>query len=360
MTNATSHQAPAADAHADSGTDAKPEVPDVSDRPESPAPAAGASQFVSVIAPVYNEEDNIPILVERLLETCKTLSGPFEIILVNDGSTDRSGEILDQCARAHDEIKIVNFRRNYGQTAAMQAGIEYASGDIIVSIDSDLQNDPDDIPMLLAKLDEGYDVVSGWRKERKDAAIRRTMISRIANAVISRISGVHLHDYGCTLKAYRRDVIKGVRLYGEMHRFIPIYASWMGAKVIEMPVRHHARRFGKSKYGLERTLKVILDLIVVKFLDRYLVKPIYVFGGFGIGSLMISGLAFIYMVYLKLAHGVSMIATPLLMLTALTLLVGIMSILMGLLAELMMRTYFESQQRMPYVVRDLINFRDDA
>jgi glycosyltransferase involved in cell wall biosynthesis len=237
----------------------------------------------------------------------------------------------------------------------MQAGIEYAEGEIIISIDSDLQNDPADIPRLLAKLDEGYDVVSGWRQDRKDAAIRRNLVSRIANATISKISGVRLHDYGCTLKAYRRDVIKGVRLYGEMHRFIPIYATWKGARVIELPVRHHARHSGCSKYGLERTFKVILDLMVVKFLDRYLVKPIYIFGGFGLLSLIVSSASLLSMLYLKIFYGISMIHTPLLLLTAMTFLIGIMSILLGLLAELVMRTYFESQQLMPYHVREVIN-----
>lgn len=319
--------------------------------------ATKVASRVSIISPIFNEEENVPIFVGRLIEACTRLGRPYEIIAVNDGSSDRSDEILRGLAAKHPELKIVNFRRNYGQTAAMQAGIEYAEGEIIVSIDSDLQNDPDDIPLLLSKLEEGYDVVSGWRKDRKDAAIRRNLLSRIANAAISTISGVHLHDYGCTLKAYRRDVIKGVRLYGEMHRFIPIYATWRGAKVIELPVQHHPRSFGASKYGLERTFKVILDLIVVKFLDRYLVKPIYVFGGFGLISLAISSLSGLYMLYLKLIEGISMIATPLPLLTAMTFLIGIVSILMGLLAELVMRTYFESQQLMPYHVRDVINLK---
>ena len=229
---------------------------------------------LSVITPIYNEEKNIAILVERLVAVLKELGQPFEIVAVNDGSRDGSLTELRKQAALHRELKIVDFRRNYGQTAAIMAGIDHAGGEIIVSIDADLQNDPEDIPRLLAKMAEGFDVVSGWRRDRKDAALRRNFVSRVANRIISRISGVHLHDYGCTLKAYRRDVVKNVRLYGEMHRFIPIYATWMGAKVADIPVRHFARRHGRSNYGLERVVKVILDLIVVKFLDRYMVKPI--------------------------------------------------------------------------------------
>jgi glycosyltransferase involved in cell wall biosynthesis len=236
------------------------------------------------------------------------------------------------------------------------AGIDNAAGEIIVTIDADLQNDPEDIPLLLAKLDEGFDVVSGWRKDRKDAPIRRNFVSRIANVIISWISGVRLKDYGCTLKAYRKDVLKDVRLYGEMHRFIPIYASWMGARTTELPVRHRPRQFGSSKYGLNRIAKVLLDLIVVKFLDRNFVKPIYVFGGFGLVVLSCSVVFGIIMLYLKIFEGVSMILTPLPLLTALTFLVGFMSLLMGLLAEMLVRTYFESQGRSAYHVREFINF----
>jgi len=313
---------------------------------------------LSAIVPVYNEEESIPHLCTRLFATLDGLGKTFELICVDDGSQDGSLSVLKSIAATRPELKIVAFRRNSGQTAAMMAGIDHASGDIIVTIDADLQNDPDDIPALLAKLDEGYDVVSGWRKDRQDAAIRRNFVSRVANRVISRISGVDLHDYGCTLKAYRRDVIKDVRLYGEMHRFIPIYAAWMGACVHEMPVRHHPRKFGKSKYGLERVAKVILDLLVVKFLDRYLVKPIYVFGGFGLLSLAISGLICLFMIWLKFVEDVSMIQTPLPILAAMTLLIGVLSLLMGILAEMMVRTYFESSGRRSYSVRETINFKD--
>jgi len=225
-----------------------------------------------------------------------------------------------------------------------------------VTIDADLQNDPADIPRLIEKLNMGSDVVSGWRKERRDAALRRTLVSRLANRFISLISGVKLHDYGCTLKAYRKDVLGGMRLYGEMHRFVPIYASWMGAVVVEIPVRHHARRYGRSKYGLERTLKVVLDLIVVKFFSRYLVKPIYVFGGFGACSLLAGLATLAYALYLKAEEGTSLIQTPLPVLAAMLAVMGVISILMGLLAEIMVRTYFEAQGQLTYAVRRLVNF----
>jgi glycosyltransferase involved in cell wall biosynthesis len=321
-------------------------------RPE----AAQASVFLSVITPIYNEEKNIPILVERLLDVLAKLGKPFEIIAVNDGSRDGSFAELRKQALLHSELKVVDFRRNYGQTAAIMAGIDHAGGDVIVSIDSDLQNDPEDIPSLLAKLEEGFDVVSGWRKDRKDAEVRRNFVSRVANRVISGISGVRLHDYGCTLKAYRADMVKDMRLYGEMHRFIPIYASWMGARVVEIPVRHYPRRHGRSNYGLERIIKVVLDLIVVTFLDRYLTKPIYVFGGFGVLALLCGAFSFALMIALKLFQHISMISTPLPLVTVMAVLTGVSSILMGLLAEIMVRTYFESQHRTNYRIRERINF----
>lgn len=313
------------------------------------------AKTISIIVPVYNEEDNVGPLFEALFSVLLKLTPDFEIIAVNDGSTDRSYERLAALAKQHAEVKVVNFRRNFGQTAAIMAGIDYSSGDVLVFIDSDLQNDPDDIPLLLDKLNEGYDVVSGWRKDRKDAAIRRNFVSRMANNMISWVSGVHLRDYGCTLKAYRADVIRDIRLYGEMHRFIPIYATWMGAKVTEIPVRHHERRSGQSKYGLERVIKVLLDLIVIKFLDRYFVKPIYIFGGFGILSIIIAFATVGLMIFLKFFKGVSMISTPLPVLAAMVFLIGFMSILMGLLAEMIVRTYFESQRRSAYEVRDVLN-----
>ncbi len=317
-----------------------------------------SAPVISVLIPIYNEAENITPLCESLFSILRALPLSFEVITVNDGSTDGSIERLREEAKRYAELKVVNFRRNYGQTAALMAAIDHASGEIFIAMDGDLQNDPSDIPRLLAKVDEGYDVVSGWRQNRLDSAISRNFLSRVANKLISAVSGVRLKDYGCTLKAYRRESIEGIRLYGEMHRFIPIYAKMMGAKVVEIPVLHHQRRFGKSKYGLERVFKIILDLIVVQFLDRYFVKPMYIFGGFGIVLLVVSAISFAVMCYLKLFEGVSMIRTPLPLLTTFTFLVGFMSILMGLLAEILVRVYFESQQRMSYSVRELINFPD--
>jgi glycosyltransferase involved in cell wall biosynthesis len=314
---------------------------------------------VSIIIPIFNEEENVGALVDELWSALSAVDFTFEVLFVNDGSKDGTLAKLRAAAKGRVGARIIDFRRNYGQTAAIMAGIDFARAEIIVSLDADLQNDPQDIARLLAKLREGYDVVSGWRKNRQDAAIRRNLVSRVANQLISKISGVFLHDYGCTLKAYRADVIKGVRLYGEMHRFIPIYASWMGARVTEIPVGHRPRKFGKSKYGLERVIKVVLDLIVVKFLDRHFVKPIYVFGGFGVVSMSISILSGLWMVYLKLFDNVSMIQTPLPLLTVITFLIAFISLLMGLIAEMLVRTYFESQQRPPYHVRSLIELENE-
>jgi dolichol-phosphate mannosyltransferase len=311
--------------------------------------------MLSVVVPVFNEEENLSLLYDRLVEAGSHWGQAFELIFINDGSTDRSAEVLAQLAARDQRVKVVNFRRNFGQTAAMMAGIDYASGDYIVPMDGDLQNDPADIARMLKKLEEGYDVVSGWRSNRQDSFVIRTLPSRIANRLISKISGVSLHDYGCSLKVYRASVLKQVRLYGEMHRFLPIYASWQGAKITEMPVNHYPRVHGKSKYGLERTVKVILDLIVVAFLERYQTKPIYVLGGFGVASLILSFCTGMYALYLKVFQGTSFILTPLPLLAALTSLVGVLGILVGLVAEMVTRTYFESQGRRVYVVRDEIN-----
>lgn len=323
------------------------------------ATEAFSAPELSVIIPVFNEEGNIAPLFAALSPVLRRLSLRYEIIAVNDGSSDGTLAALKALAAQTPELKIIDFRRNYGQTAALMAGIDHASGATIVSMDADLQNDPEDIPALLQKIQEGYDVASGWRVDRKDAALSRNFVSRVANRLISRVSGVRLNDYGCTLKAYRADVVRGIRLYGEMHRFIPIYASWMGGKVVEVPVRHHARHAGKSKYGLERVVKVILDLIVVKFLDAYFVKPIYIFGGFGVLSLLMSVIFLCSLIYLKVVRGLSMILTPLPLLTAMAFLVGILSVLMGLLAEMLVRTYFESQGRSAYLVRELVNFHPE-
>jgi len=311
--------------------------------------------MISVIIPIFNERENIFLLYQKLVAELPLLQREFEVILINDGSKDGSEELLFEVASKDNRFKVVNLRRNYGQTAAMMAGIDYARGEIIVPMDGDLQNDPADVKRLIEKLDEGYEVVSGWRKERQDAALRRNFPSRLANKLISWISGVHLHDYGCSLKAYHRDVIKGVKLYGEMHRFIPIYASWLGARVTEMPVKHHPRIHGQSKYGLERIVKVILDMLVVKFLAKYATKPIYVFGGFGVLSIGVSFMSGFYAVYLKFFENTAFIQTPLPLLVVMAFITGVMSILMGLLAELVMRTYFESQNKSVYLVRDTRN-----
>jgi glycosyltransferase involved in cell wall biosynthesis len=313
---------------------------------------------LSVVVPVLNEAESLPRLLETLTTVLSGLPYRYEIILVNDGSTDNSLSVMRSFGAAQSEVKVVDFRRNYGQTAALMAGIDHASNDVVVMIDADLQNDPADIPRLLAKLDEGYDVVSGWRKDRKDAQIRRNWISRVANKLISRVSGVKLNDYGCTLKAYRRSVVSGIRLYGEMHRFIPIYAQWQGARVTELSVTHHARQFGSSKYGLERIFKVVLDLLVVVFLRRFFAKPIYLFGGFGIASIILSFVTIFLAIGLRIFRHTSLIQTPLPLLSALLFLVGVMSILLGLVAEMMVRTYYESQGARAYLVKELINFGD--
>jgi glycosyltransferase involved in cell wall biosynthesis len=315
--------------------------------------------MLSIVIPVYNEEQNIPILHERLVQSLAVLGRPYEMIFVNDGSVDGTEAALTRLCAADPLVKAVHFRRNFGQTAAMMAGIRYAAGEIIIPMDGDLQNDPADIAKLLAKLDEGYDVVSGWRQDRKDHALRRNLPSRVANRLISLISGVRLHDYGCSLKAYRKDVVKGVKLYGEMHRFIPIYASWEGGRVAEVPVTHHPRLHGASKYGVDRVIKVVLDLIVVQFLARYANRPIYVFGSFGIGAFLLGILAGLWAVYLKYFEHTSFIQTPLPLAVVLLTITGGMSILMGLLAEIIMRTYYESQGKAVYLVKSTSNLGPD-
>ena len=306
--------------------------------------------MISLVIPVYNERENILALYESLTDSLLGMPERFEVLWVDDGSTDGTAEVLLELARKEDSNKVLVLRRNFGQTAAMMAGIDHASGDVIIPLDGDGQNDPSDIPRLLDKLAEGYDVVSGWRRHRHDDK-RRVWLSRLANGLISRITGVRLHDYGCSLKAYRRDVIANVRLYGEMHRFIPIYAHWQGARVAEIPVEHHPRTRGRSKYGFERVFKVALDLMVVQFLGRYETKPIYVFGGFGLAAWVVAGLASAYALYLKFSGQATFIETPLPLLAVFSFTTGVMSILMGFLAELLMRTYFESQHKAPYSLR---------
>jgi glycosyltransferase involved in cell wall biosynthesis len=279
---------------------------------------------------------------------------------VDDGSKDQSLPKLEALAlKDPHHIKVVVLRRNFGQTAAIAAGIDHATGEIIVLMDADLQNDPRDIPMLLEKIEEGYDVVSGWRQKRKDTFLTRTLPSQFANKLISSVTGVHLHDYGCTLKAYRREVITGFKLYGEMHRFIPVYANTVGAKIIEVPVRHHPRKYGKAKYGLERTFKVILDLFTVKFLNSYANKPIYLFGGTGILIILISGIILFYLFIRRVFFLVPVLESPLFMLSSMFFILGFQSILMGLIAELLVRTYHEAQHKPTYTVKTTIGFDDN-
>src|SRR5512139_1337475 len=313
-----------------------------------------SSETLSILIPVHNEEGNLSLLCEKLATALKKVGRPYEVIFVDDGSSDGSLEILLDLRDKNPNIKIISFSRNFGQTSALSAGIDFSKGKIIIPMDGDLQNDPEDILFLLQKIAEGNDVVSGWRQNRKDPFLTRRLPSLIANKIISWIGGVHLHDYGCTLKAYRRDILKNIRLYGEMHRFIPIYAQWIGARVSEIPVRHFIRGAGSSKYGMSRVFKVILDLMVVKFLLSYSQKPIYVFGGLGL--LMILGGFFSggYAIYLKLFKEVSFILTPLPLLSVLLLVLGFLSILMGFLAEILIRTYYESQGKPTYQIKETI------
>ena len=311
------------------------------------------SPQVSIVVPLLNEQENIGPLYEQITQT---LAGryDYEIIFVDDGSSDNSFNVLANLQKEDARIVVIRFRKNFGQTAALSAGFAHARGQIIVAIDADLQNDPADIPKMVAKLDEGFDVVSGWRKKRHDNAITRLLPSKIANWLISAITGVKLHDYGCTLKVYRREVLEETKLYGEMHRFIPALASWSGARIAEMVVNHRPRTAGTAKYGLGRTLKVILDLITVKFLGSFSTKPIYIFGGLGLLGAFGAILFGVIVLYQKIWHENDMSGNPLLILTAVCILATIQFILMGLLAELLVRTYHESQNRPTYVIKEIL------
>jgi glycosyltransferase involved in cell wall biosynthesis len=315
---------------------------------------------VSVVVPVLNEQDNIGPLYEQITGA---LSGKYnyEVIFVDDGSDDDSFSVLSRLQNDGAKMRVIRFRKNFGQTAALSAGFDYARGKIIVAIDADLQNDPADIPQMIAKLNEGYDVVSGWRKKRHDKFLTRLIPSMIANRIISAITGVKLHDYGCTLKVYHREVLRQMNLYGEMHRFIPALASWSGARICEIPVNHRPRTSGSAKYGMARTLKVILDLITVKFLGSYSTKPIYIFGGLGLVNgfaAVLSGVVVLYQKFVSASHP-SMNRNPLLILTAILMITTVQFILMGLLAELLVRTYHESQNRPTYVVREILESLPD-
>ena len=315
---------------------------------------------LSLVIPVYNEQENLPFLFEAIQKTMAEVNQSWEAILVDDGSRDKSLSVLKQYAEKDPKhIRVISFRRNFGQTAAIAAGLDYAQGEIIILLDADMQNDPADIPMMLAKLNEGYDLVSGWRKVRKDNAVTRNFPSMLANWLISRVTGVHLHDYGCTLKVYRRDVLEGFRLYGEMHRFIPVYASSVGANITEVPVRHYPRKFGKTKYGLERTAKVILDLFTVKFLVAFASKPIYLFGGTGGLLMVMSAVIMIYLFVRRIFFLVGVTGSPLFLVSTMFFILGFQSMLMGLIAELLVRTYHESQRKPTYTIRTTVNLEQD-
>lgn len=309
---------------------------------------------LSLVVPVYNEKDNLPLLMDAIQAALKYFK-KWEVVFVDDGSTDGSVGVLEGLVKKDSKhVRVVVFRRNFGQTAAIAAGIDHSQGEIIVLLDADMQNDPADIPMLLEKLDEGYDLVSGWRKDRKDNRFTRTIPSNMANGLISWVTGVHLHDYGCTLKAYRRQSLEGFRLYGEMHRFIPVFAHSVGAKITELPVRHHPRKFGEAKYGLERTVKVILDLFTVKFLLDYSHKPMRLFGGAGVSLIGVSFLILVYLFIRRVFFLIPVLGSPFFQIGVMLLILGFQSILMGLIAELLARTYHESQSKPTYTIRTVL------
>jgi glycosyltransferase involved in cell wall biosynthesis len=310
---------------------------------------------LSVIVPIFNEEENIRPLVEGIGAVLAPSSNDYEILLVDDGSHDNSFTILKEMASRDRRVKVIRLRRNFGQTAAMAAGFNAAMGSIVIPMDGDLQNDPKDIGRLMEKISEGYDVVSGWRRERRDRLFSRRLPSIIANSLISRMTGVHLHDYGCTMKAYRREILEGINLYGEMHRFVPALASQIGARVAEIEVAHHPRRFGRSKYGISRTMRVILDLLTVKFLLSYSTKPIQLFGKFGIYSIAAACVSGGLTLYMKFFEHTSMNRNPLLILTAFLLFMGVQFVVLGLLGELNARIYYEAQGKPIYVVRETLN-----
>ena len=324
------------------------------------APAAPAAPKITIVIPLYNEEDSIPHLHEALDAAIANYGQPAEVIIIDDGSRDRSFALLKEIAQRDPRFTIIRFRRNFGQTAAFAAGFAQARGEFVITMDADLQNDPMDIPLLMAKADEGYDIVSGWRKHRQDRWLDRKLPSMLANRLISNVTDVRLHDYGCSLKVYRTEVLKQVRLYGELHRFIPALASQVGATVTEVPVNHRARQFGRSKYGISRTIRVMLDLITVWFLGTYSTRPIHVFGTLGLASMGLGGLFGLYLTFIKLFLGESIGNRPLLQLAILLVVIGVQLVTMGLLGEMITRTYYESQDKPIYVVREIVNDANEA
>ncbi|WP_022669758.1 glycosyltransferase family 2 protein [Hippea alviniae] len=313
--------------------------------------------MISVVVPVYNEEENVGILYEKIKKVMEDNNYEHEIIFVDDGSTDKTFEKLKEIAEKDKKFKVIRFRRNFGQTAAMAAGFDYAKGEIIVSMDGDLQNDPEDIPKLIDKLNEGYDVVSGWRKDRQDEP-KRVFLSKVANKLISKITHVELHDYGCSLKAYRACVAKNLHMYGEMHRFIPALANIYGASIAEIPVKHHPRKFGKSKYNLSRTFRVIVDLILVYFMQKFMTRPMHFFGVLGFFMAFAGFLIDGYLAFEKMFFGVSIGNRPLLLLGVLLILTGVNFLGIGIISEISTRIYYESQGKKIYNIKVILN--DDS
>jgi glycosyltransferase involved in cell wall biosynthesis len=311
--------------------------------------------YLSVVIPVYNEKQSLEHLYENLNAVLPKIGKSYEVILIDDGSSDGSFIELKKIHEKNNNYKIIRFRKNFGQTPAMSAGFDYARGEVIITLDADLQNDPEDIPLLLEKMDEGYDIVSGWRAKRQDKAISRKLPSRIANWLIARLTRVHIHDYGCTLKAYSRDVVKNVELYGEMHRYIPAVASWMGISVTEVKVNHHSRKFGKSKYGISRTIRVILDIITIKYLLSYSQRPIQIFGLLGLFTGTAGFIITIYLIIMRLFFQMSLADRPLFTLSIFMIFIGVQLITMGILAELIMRTYHEASGKPTYAVKEIID-----
>jgi glycosyltransferase involved in cell wall biosynthesis len=313
------------------------------------------SVYLSVVIPVYNERENISYLYENLNKILPTLGKKYEVLLIDDGSIDGTFNELLKIHEQNNNYKIIKFRKNFGQTPAMSAGFDYANGEIIITLDADLQNDPQDIPQLIEKMNEGYDIVSGWRINRQDKAVSRKLPSKIANWLISGLTGVRIHDYGCTLKAYSRDVVKNIELYGEMHRYIPAVASWMGISVAEVPVHHHSRKFGKSKYGISRTIRVILDIIILKYLLTYSQKPIQIFGLIGLFTGLVGGIITLYLIIMRLFFSEALSSRPLFTLSIFMIFIGVQLITMGILGELLMRTYHEASGKPTYAIKKIID-----
>jgi len=336
----------------------------VEDSVKNPLPDAGgiavncgntdSQTYISIVIPVYNEEESLLHLYESLSAVLEKLGKTYEVILIDDGSKDNSYAVLVEIHNKNKNFKIIRFRRNFGQTQAMRAGFDNAKGQVVITLDADLQNDPADIPAILEKMNEGYDIVSGWRKNRRDRLFSRRMPSVIANRLISRLFNVHIHDYGCTLKAYKRDILDNVELYGEMHRYIPAVASWMGVKIAEMPVNHHARKYGKAKYGISRTVRVILDIITIKFLLTYSKKPMQIFGLIGVVATLVGLGLTLWLIIERIFFEAALANRPLFILSIFILLGGIQFITMGLLGEIMMRTYHEGTGKPTYVIKDFI------